>query len=203
LVAAIDYWARTLTPNDLRNPPGTAVVLRWRIALIAALILLQFALGVYNPLRYIPGLDMWQAGDRLVQRIASIQGPVLVLMHPYYAHLAGKEPATQIATLWYARERGALLIPADFADRIQSQYYTVIISDESFFETQSDIRELIGTYYYPAQVIDLDQSPSTNTGVVVRPTLIYFARQEPSTSNPLSEVETDVLNSRKRSESSN
>jgi hypothetical protein len=147
----------------------------WHEWSIAALILLQFALGAYSPLPYIlPNSAMRESGDRLIQRIASFNGPVLVMMHPYYTLLAGKEPSTQIATLWYVRDRGALPLTNDFVERIKSKYYSAIISDESFFEIQPDLHALITTYYFPAQTLGISQAPFTNTGVVVRPSVIYL-----------------------------
>jgi hypothetical protein len=148
---------------------------RWQEWLIAGLILVQFALGRYDPVPYIlPTPSMRESGDRLIQRIASFNGPVLVMMHPYYTLLAGKEPSTQIATLWYVRDRGALPLTNDIVERIKSKYYSAIISDESFFETQPDLHALIAAYYFPSQTLDISQAPFTNTGVVVRPSLVYL-----------------------------
>ena len=147
----------------------------WHEWLIAALILIQFALGAYSPVPYIlPTRAMRQSGDRLIQRIASINGPVFVMMHPYYTLLAGKDPSTQIATLWYVRDRGALPLTNDIVERIKSKYYSAIISDESFFEIQPDLHALITANYFPAQTLDISQAPFTNTGVVVRPSLVYL-----------------------------
>ena len=120
---------------------------------------------------------MRRSGDELIHQIAAVDGPVLVMMHPYYAMLAGKVPSTQIATLWYVRHRGELPVPLDFVDRIKMQYYTEIISDGSSFETETALRTLLTTYYVPTRSLGYDQAPSTNTGVVVRPSLIYLPRQ--------------------------
>ncbi len=166
---------------SLLNPtPGDASPLRRDFArmlsagtIVPLLVLLQFVLGAYNPLRYIPTAEMRASGDRLIQRIASMEGNVLVMMHPYYALLAGKETATQIATLWYVRGRGARPLPDDFVGRIQSQYYSAVISDESFFETEPDLASLLTTYYYPAEALPLDAAPPAPVGMAVRPQMIY------------------------------
>ena len=143
---------------------------------LAGAIVLQFGLGVYNPARYIPNRAMSQAGDALIQRIAAAPGPVLVMMHPYYAQLAGKTPATQIATLWYVRDRGALPLPVDFVSRINSHFYTEIIADQSVFETEPDLQALINANYEQAATLDPSQAPATTTGVVVRPQVVYRPR---------------------------
>jgi len=150
--------------------------LRYRDWLISALILIQFVLCRYSPPRYIPSHAMRESGDQLVQRIASFPGRVFVMMHPYYTILAGKEPSTQIATLWYVRHRGELPLPDDFVNRIESHYYSAIISDESFFETQPDLHELIMTYYIQTATLNFSNAPPTITGVVVRPKVIYLPK---------------------------
>ncbi len=116
---------------------------------------------------------MRESGDQFIHRIASFPGRVFVMMHPYYTILAGKEPSTQIATLWYVRHRGELPLPDDFVNRIESHYYSAIISDESFFETQPDLHELITTYYIQTETLNFSKAPPTLTGVVVRPKVIY------------------------------
>jgi 4-amino-4-deoxy-L-arabinose transferase-like glycosyltransferase len=150
--------------------------IRYQEWLLSALILIQFVLCRYSPPRYIPSPAMRERGDRLVQRIASFPGRVFVMMHPYYTLLAGKEPSTQIATLWYVRHRGELPLPEDFVNRIESHYYSAIISDESFFETQPDLHELITTYYVQTETLNLSNAPPTITGVVVRPKVIYLPK---------------------------
>ncbi len=157
-------------------PPGRRGLLPWREGLIAALILAQFGLGVYYPPRYIPSREMHRRGERLVERIAAIEGPVLVMMHPYYALLAGKEPSAQIAALWHARGRGALPLPDDLVNRIQNHFYDAIVSDGSAFETEPDLQALISDHYYLAESLDTSEAPSTTTGVVVRPAEIYVPR---------------------------
>ncbi|MEK7275781.1 MAG: hypothetical protein AAB427_00390, partial [Chloroflexota bacterium] len=150
----------------------------WRLrkfsqSIIAAVVLVQFALGAYNPLRYIPTAEMRQSGDRLIERIKSVDGEVLVLMHPYYAWLGGKVPSAQIATIWYIYQWQGVPLPDDFVARIENQYYAAIISDESLFETEPAIRNLIAAHYR-AEPLPADESPTTTTGLPVRPMVIYF-----------------------------
>ncbi|HEY2982023.1 MAG TPA: glycosyltransferase family 39 protein [Anaerolineales bacterium] len=166
---------KLLTPEGFGMPrPSYASRVRWRDALIYLLILMQFALGRYSLPRHIPTSAMRLGGDRLVQRIASIHGNVLVLMHPYYALLAGKQPSTQIATLWYVRERGALPLPDDFVQRVESLYYSAIISDDSSFEKMPDLQALLTANYPRYELLSSSESPPTLTGVTVRPRVIYF-----------------------------
>ena len=144
------------------------------------LIILQFMLTSFvpkYPFGFIPTSAMKQEGDQLIQHIASLPGPVLVLMHPYYAFLAGKAPAVDIQMLWHARLRGEEPLPDDFVSRIRNHYYSAIISDESTFETQPDVLKLITTYYVRSETLNSTESPPTINGVVVRPKVIYRPRQ--------------------------
>jgi hypothetical protein len=157
------------------------------VALLKAAILIQFALTVINPIRFLFGLDLpidyWPSpamrasGDRFIGRLSAVDGEVLVLMHPYYAILAGKEASTQIASLWHARYRGQEPLPADLVDRIQHHYYAAIISDESEdFETDPALMALIEANYMPAETLLPADAPPTLTGVVVRPRVVYVPR---------------------------
>jgi len=146
-------------------------------ALVATAILIQFALGVYNPLRFIPTADMRRSGDRLIERIASTDGEVFVMMHPYYAWLAGKQPSAQIAVVWHSRERGALPLPDDLARRIQSRYYAAIISDESLFETDPLLVDLLEANYVRSETLTTLDAPPTLTGMFAQPRVVYVPRR--------------------------
>jgi hypothetical protein len=163
--------------NIIGEQIGKSMSVQSRNWILASLMLFQFALGFYSPAKHIPTLAMRLGAGRLIQQIASIPGPVLVMMHPYYSLLAGKDPSTQIATLWYVRDRGALPLPDDFVNRIKNHFYSAIISDESFFETQPDLHALINKYYFPAETLGSSETASTDTGVVVRPKEIYLPNQ--------------------------
>ncbi len=149
---------------------------RWQVGLISALILLQFVSGVYNPLRYQPTPAMRQSGDHLIAALTATEGEVLVMMHPYYAWLADKTPSAQIAALWYTRDRGALPLPEDLVTRLKGHYYALIISDNSLFEAEPALQQLLDTYYQPAQTLGPDDAPPTLTGMVVRPAVMYVPK---------------------------
>ncbi|MFQ5613629.1 MAG: glycosyltransferase family 39 protein [Anaerolineae bacterium] len=166
--------APALLQREWAAQPG--LLPRWRGGLIAALILAQFALGAYNPLRYVPTPAMHRAGGHLIDRLRAVDGEVLVEMHPYYAWLAGKSPSAQMATIWHARRRGSQPLPPDFVARIQGQYYAAIISDESLFETEPDLLALLDAYYRPAGALGPDEAPATTTGLRVRPSRILVPR---------------------------
>jgi hypothetical protein len=151
----------------------------WISGLLVVGILGQFGLTLYNPImgkpaQYRPTDAMRASGDRLVQALAGFDGEVLVLMHPSYALKAGKEPAVHIQSLWHARHRGRDSLPADFIDRIATQRYGLIISDDSdFFEKDPALQDLLGAYYRPERRLTLEESPPTLSGPIVRPLIVY------------------------------
>jgi hypothetical protein len=145
--------------------------------LVAAAIVIQFILGAYNPLRFIPTSEMRQGGDRLIERIKSINGEVFVMMHPYYALLAGKRPSAQIAVVWYARERGSSPLPQDLVDRFQRRYYAAIISDETLFELDPPLRQLVEANYMRQEDLTMLDVPPTLTGMFARPTVVYVPKR--------------------------
>ena len=120
---------------------------------------------------------MRASGDRLVARLAAMPGDVLVMMHPFYAYKAGKPPAAQIQALWHARWRGRDPLPADFVARIQNRDYSAIISDQSpYFETEPALLALIDANYVLSETLDIQNSPPTMSGLIVRPRVIYVPR---------------------------
>jgi hypothetical protein len=173
-VYALLCLAPALLVDGWRVQPG--FLPRWRGLLLAGLLVAQFGLGAYNPLRYIPTQAMRYSGHLLTTIISVPEGEVLVMMHPYYATLAGKRPSAQIAAMWHARRRGLDPLPPDFVARLEGQYYDAIVSDESLFETEPALRRLLAENYQMAEQLSGSASPPTISGMVVRPQLVYVRR---------------------------
>ncbi len=150
---------------------------RWGEIAVSALALAQFALGLYNPIRFIPTEAMRAAGDRLVARLAAVDGEVLVLLHPYYAVRAGKQPSAHIAALWHARWRGRDPLPPDFAQRIAQRHYAVIVSDESLFEVDPPLLELLEANYARGDALTDADAPPTLTGMLAQPRVVYVPKR--------------------------
>lgn len=150
---------------------------RWARSLAAFLIVIQFVLGAYNPSRFIPTAEMRRSGDQLIARLASIDGEVFVMLHPYYALLAGKQPSAQIALVWHTRDRGAAPLPDDLVQRLESRYYAAIVSDDSLFESDSPLARLLDANYVRSESLDAAESPPTMTGMFARPVAIYVPRR--------------------------
>jgi hypothetical protein len=153
------------------DSPSSAKNLGMGLASLA--LLLQLALGVYNPLRYLPTPAMREQGHTLVAQLQKIDGPVLAMIQPYYAWRAGKAPSAQVASLWHLHQWLNLPWPADVVERIESHYYSAIVSDETLFETDPSLHQLLMTNYPFTQTLI---APPTLTGVMVRPTTLYLPR---------------------------
>ena len=146
-------------------------------SLVYLLVIAQCVLCRYNPLTRIPDVAMQQSGQRLIERIRQMPGPVLVLEHPYYALLAHKSPGVSLTALWHARERGALPLPTDLAQRITQQYYAGIIADEgTYSEVEAELDALIGASYTLGVELSAQDAPPTLSGLVVRPAHLFVPR---------------------------
>lgn len=157
---------------------------RWQVgtrSVLLVLIVIQFVLTSFvpkYPANFVPTQSMKNAGDQLIHDIADVPGPVLVLMHPYYALLAGKEPGVDFQMLWLARWKGEEPLPDDLVMRIENHYYSEIISDgTSPFESDPTLVSLLQRYYILHRAIPSSESPYTLTGVIVRPKQIYVPKR--------------------------
>jgi hypothetical protein len=160
---------------------------RWGYTALLAAMLLQFVLTwspavhrylqIFNSTQFVPTTAMRASGDRLIERIAAVDGPVFVMMHPPYALMADKEPSVHIQSLWHARFRARDPLPADLVDRIESHYYAMIISNESAdFEQEPALVALLNTYYTPVETLSPAESPPTLSGPFSWPQVIYVPK---------------------------
>jgi hypothetical protein len=158
---------------DLDQAEGSMNSEHARILLCLA-VLWQFAVAIYNPLPEIPSGAMRESGQTLIERLRQTPGPVLVLEHPYYAQLGGKEPGVSLTALWHARFQGATPLPADLSSRIRSRYYALVITDEGEYpEVAAAIDSLLSATYRQEPQLNLNEAPPTLTGVIVRPRYAY------------------------------
>jgi hypothetical protein len=144
-------------------------------ALLCLAILWQLVLGIYNPLSEVPRNGIRESGQRLVERIRQTPGPVLVLEHPYYALLAGKEPGVALTALWHARLHGAAALPPDLVERIRNRFYALVITDDGEYpEVTADSDALLRASYRLEQAQSASEGPPTLSGVIVQPRFFYY-----------------------------
>ena len=181
------YALLCLTPALLWCELDRQPASRWARPALEMAVILQLWLTLASPVgrltqpapaqQYVPTAAMRDAGDRFVARLAETPGDVLVMMHPYYALTAGKEPAAQIQALWHARWRGREPLPPDLVTRIRNREYAAIVSDESpYFETEPALMALIDAYYVPERRLSPEDAPATLNGLIVRPQVIYVPK---------------------------
>ena len=164
--------ARTIAApaRTIRSNPFSAAR-----ALLYLAILWQLALGIYNPLSGVPRNGMRETGQQLIERIRQTPGPVLVLEHPFYALLAGKESGVALTALWHARLHGAAPLPPDLAERIRNHYYALVITDEGEYpEVTAASDALLNANYRLEQPQSATDGPPTLNGVIVQPHLNYY-----------------------------
>lgn len=137
----------------------------------AVLLLIQFIIGIYNPLRYIPTPLMREQGNALIAQLQNIDGPVLVMLEPYYAWRAGHAPSAQIASLWHLHHWLHQPWPTDLLTRLETRYYSAVLSAETFFETDSPIHQSLLTNYPFTQTLT---APSTLTGLPIQTQTLYL-----------------------------
>jgi len=144
-------------------------------ALLCLAVLWQLALGIYNPLNEVPRNGMRETGQRLIERIRQTPGPVLVLEHPFYALLAGKEPGVALTALWHARLHGAIPLPPDLTERVRNHYYALVITDDGEFpEVSADSDALLNANYRLEQPQGASDGPPTLSGLVIQPRFNYY-----------------------------
>lgn len=139
------------------------------------LLILQFAILVYDPGRRIPTDDDRRAGEALVEKIRSIDGELLIPFHSYLAGMAGKKEFGHEMAIDDILKRAPKLLADSMANQIRnaiaSGRFEAIILDHHFFT--NDIEK----YYNRAgPVFDDPRLFLTRSGSGARPEVIYFKK---------------------------
>jgi len=146
-------------------------------AAMRALVVVQFLALLYNPLAQVPTSADFEAGRRLVQRIADTPGEVLVFKHPYLARMAGKpEHAHWMALLDVLRAADAPVVEGlreELSRAVQARRFAAIVLDD-----RADLEGLEGFYVLRGPVFDEDVFWPV-TGMRTRPELWYEPDPQP------------------------
>lgn len=99
-------------------------------AATSVLVAVQLGLGMWNPDKYLPDANDVEAGDRLVAKIAAIEGEVWAPWSPWLIHKAGKGPSLHLIGLWDVDHKGS---PLHYGldrvkDDIKNQRWEVILT---------------------------------------------------------------------------
>jgi hypothetical protein len=158
--------AGTTTESPGRRGVGRAALV------VYALALLQFAVLIYNPWRLIPTAADAAAGQKLIETIRSIDGPVLVYDRGYLARLAGKPGhASRVPVEALTRGPAGAVLARLRAAICEGRYGAVVLTSPQGFDAELAYR------YFPAvRVLPEDVVPKTVTFSAPSPNLLYRRR---------------------------
>lgn len=149
--------------------------------------LAQFALLIYNPLRFLPTHADLAAGQRVQALVAAMPGAVYLPFHGFLPTLAGKQSYAHAMAV-YDVERGTAqpvkaALDAQIVDALTHRRFSAVILDArpeghpaKLVEPFWYQRELYANYY-PAHVLfpsDADGWPAT--GIKLRPQVLYLPK---------------------------
>ncbi|HEY0479835.1 MAG TPA: hypothetical protein VGD37_20090 [Kofleriaceae bacterium] len=141
------------------RPHGDAFGLTCGAAAALALAL-TCGLARWEPRQYIPTRADVLAGDRLIQRIAAIDGDVWIPSHPWYAELADKTPHVHLMGIRDVTTRQTRTVDR-LEDQVRHQAYAAILLDNR--DPQFEIPWLTSSYH-PALLLPEDERPRVYTG---------------------------------------
>jgi 4-amino-4-deoxy-L-arabinose transferase-like glycosyltransferase len=154
---------------------------RWAAPLAAVCLVGQFAWLVFDPRIALPRPDDSADGMRLVKRLASIEGEVLIPAQGYLAGLAGKRvyahqmPVDDLADSGLP---GAEALRAEFSEAIAARRFEVIIdSTSSFLEHYPDDHVLKEHYQPTGPAFKNPRSLVPRSGWQVSPGSVWVPRE--------------------------
>ncbi|NQS97459.1 MAG: glycosyltransferase family 39 protein [candidate division Zixibacteria bacterium] len=145
--------------------------------LVKSMVVLQFIILLYKPQQYIPSEADSEAGNRLISRISSFDGEVLIPRHNYFARLANKKTYADWNNLSIkkgnASDAELMNLPSGIMDAILDKSFTAIILDEP----ESNFKLIIDEYYIQAEIVFEDSMVFwSKAGIPTRPQFIYYPR---------------------------
>jgi 4-amino-4-deoxy-L-arabinose transferase-like glycosyltransferase len=148
------------------------------LALAYLLIVFQFGLMAYNPLRQIPSDADLRAGWSLVERIGRIDGDVLAPSHVFLPAQAGKKTYVHDISIWALYQFGDTERKQKFGkameDALQSRKFAAIILDNKNWHFMS---EMLKFYSLQGKVFGAESVFWTVTGNRTRPEHIYIPKK--------------------------
>jgi hypothetical protein len=149
--------------------PHATIVFQVAAALAAASLAVTCWHWRWKPAYFIPTQADVSAGDRLVKRIAAIQGEVWVPSHPWYAVLAGKHPFVHrmgVKDVTWRQTRTVVGLD----EALKSHRFAAIVFDnrDLFLELPQ-----MRTYYRPGLKLPGDERPRLYTGAKIVPESLW------------------------------
>ncbi|MFT5287100.1 MAG: 4-amino-4-deoxy-L-arabinose transferase-like glycosyltransferase [Planctomycetota bacterium] len=166
--------AHSWSSTTLRNSLSTHVI-RWGVSIA---FILQLAALVYDASALIPTSEDRRAGYELVERIASVEGDVLIPSHGYLAAAAGKQTYAHLMAIEDLRRSGEEQIAHKLKLEINAA-----LADHRFGALCLDDAFMVGTYavkpsYKKAgEVFDDEHVFWPTTGRATRPKFFWVPNQ--------------------------
>jgi hypothetical protein len=153
------------------SPRARTDIVATIVALAAAIPLaITCYTRVWKPEKFIPTAKDRAAGDKLIARIAAIDGEVWMPSHPWYLHLANKTPHVHrmgIKDVTARKPRPVLHLD----EAIDEQWFSAIVLDDR--DVQLELPRL-ATRYRAAVELPRDERPRLYTGAKVTPATIWI-----------------------------
>jgi hypothetical protein len=142
---------------------------------IYAACFIQFALLLYNPFDHIPTTADALAGQKIVAKIAKVDGEVLLPRHGYLLHLADKKSYAHelaVSNVLRGRNRDArAALVDDLSTSIKENRFAAIIVDYNWLGRDIDTR-----YMYSGRVFDDPKVFWPVSGNRTRPKYMYVPK---------------------------
>jgi hypothetical protein len=143
---------------------------------IAAVVAIALAVTCYharwNPAPFVPQTRDVVAGDKLIKRIAALDGDVWMPSHPWYLELAGKTPHVhRMGVKDVTTRQSRTIIGLD--DALAKHQFSAIVMDDR--DLYLELPALTSAYR-PAFKLPLDERPRVFTGAHVVPDAIWVPR---------------------------
>jgi hypothetical protein len=165
-VPAVVGSVRLLGPAHPRiEPLATACALAAAIPLAVTC-----ATARWQPARFIPTAADVAAGDRLIRRIAAIDGDVWMPSHPWYLQLAGKAPRVHRMGIKDVTTRQTRTI-AGLEASLRGHRFAAIVLDNRDLQLELSA---IPTFYHRALTLPADERPRLYSGAKVVPDSIWL-----------------------------
>lgn len=133
----------------------------------------------WNPRHWSPTPRDVQAGERLIQHIAGLEGDVWVPSHPWYAELAGKTPHVHRMGIKDVTTRQTRTVTGLDNALANHQFSAIVMDDRDLF---LELPQLTANYQL-AHTLSDDERPRLYSGARIVPNSIWVPAQ--STQRPL------------------
>jgi len=161
LVACVHALGR-----DRRRAGGLATALGMLAALPLAI---TCWMARWSPAAFMPSAADVAAGDRLIARLAAIEGDVWMPSHPWYLVLAGKAPHVHRMGIKDVTTRQHRTV-AGLDDKLRHHGFAAVVLDNRDLHTEIELRR----DYRPALVLPSDERPRLYTGAKIVPDAIWI-----------------------------